>query len=77
MQGTSATGQSFLNLRGLGGVRTLMLMDGRRVAPTSYDGTTDANVIPTSLIKSVDVVTGGASAAYGSDAFGGCRQFYP
>ena len=75
VQGTSATGQSYLNLRGLGGTRTLMLMDGRRVAPTSYDGTTDANVIPTSLIKSVDVVTGGASAVYGSDALAGVVNF--
>src|SRR6185437_12130056 len=44
---------------------------GRRVMPTSYDGTTDANILPVSLIKRIDTVTGGASAAYGSDAIAG------
>ena len=64
-------GQSNFNLRSLGTNRTLLLLDGRRVMPTSYDGTTDGNIIPVSLIKRVDVVTGGASAAYGSDAVAG------
>ena len=67
----SAPGQSLFNLRGLGGTRTLLLLDGLRVMPTSYDGTTDANILPVSLIKRVDTVTGGASAAYGSDAVAG------
>ena len=74
-QGTSPQGQSSLNLRGLGGLRTLMLLDGRRVSPTAYDGSTDANIIPTGLVKRVDVVTGGASAAYGSDALAGVVNF--
>ncbi len=61
-------GQSTFNLRGLGSTRTLLLIDGKRLAPTSYDGTTDVNILPLSLVKRVDTVTAGASAAYGSDA---------
>ncbi len=71
---TSATGAgsgSYLNLRNLGVQRTLVLVDGRRFAPSSRDGSTDINLIPDALIKRVDVVTGGASAAYGSDAVAG------
>jgi len=66
-----APGASTFNLRGLGPTRTLLLVDGRRVMPTSFDGTTDANILPVSLISRVDTVTGGASAAYGSDAVAG------
>ena len=72
--GTSATGAltgSYLNLRNLGVQRTLVLVDGRRFAPSSRDGSTDLNLIPDGLIKRVDIVTGGASAAYGSDAVAG------
>lgn len=64
-------GASNLDLRGLGPSRTLLLVDGRRFAPTDPTGGVDINVIPTSLIKRVEVVTGGASAAYGSDAVSG------
>ncbi len=74
-QGTGPAGHSTLNLRGLGSLRTLVLLDGRRLPPTSYDGTIDANIIPTSLVRRVDVVTGGASAAYGSDAVAGVVNF--
>ena len=61
----------YVNLRGLGTGRTLVLLDGRRVAPSSTTGTTDLNLLPQSLVQRVDVVTGGASAAYGSDAVAG------
>jgi len=63
---TTTNGATNANLRGLGGVRTLVLLDGRR-----FTGSNDLNSIPLSLVKSVDVVTGGASAAWGSDAVAG------
>lgn len=68
---SEAIGTSYFNLRGLGFARTLTLLDGRRLAPTSPDGIVDTNVIPLSLIDRVEIVTGGASAAYGSDAVSG------
>ncbi len=72
-----------LNLRGLGttGVnpkgplRTLVMFDGLRVPATTYIGTVDTNVIPNMLISRVDTVTGGASAAWGSDAVAGVVNF--
>ena len=64
-----------LNLRGIGGIRTLILMDGVRVPPTTYIGTVDTDVIPQLLVKQVEVVTAGASAAYGSDAVAGVVNF--
>lgn len=72
-----------LNLRGLGTptnnpkgpLRTLILMDGIRVAPTTFIGTIDTNVVPNLLVQRVDVVTGGASAAWGSDAVAGVVNF--
>lgn len=66
-----SAGQSFANLRGLGANRTLVLLDGQRFVPSTSIGTVDIGVIPTALIQRVDVVTGGASAAYGSDAVAG------
>lgn len=66
---------SFLNLRNLGAQRTLLLLDGRRAAPSALLGTTDTNLLPQELIKRVDIVTGGASAAYGSDAVSGVVNF--
>ena len=66
---------AFLNLRGLGQNRVLTLLDGRRVTPTTADGRVDVNTFPDLLIKRVDVVTGGASAAYGSDAVAGVVNF--
>jgi iron complex outermembrane recepter protein len=71
--GTS--GQSFANLRGLGANRTLVLLDGQRFVPSTSLGTVDIGVIPSALIQRVDVVTGGASAAYGSDAVAGVVNF--
>ena len=64
-------GASNLDLRGLGSARTLLLVDGRRFASTSPGGGVDVNVLPAPLIKQLEIVTGGASAAYGSDAVSG------
>lgn len=70
-------GESFstLDLRGLGPQRTLILIDGERVSASSVSGVVDINSIPTGLIERVDVVTGGASAVYGSDAIAGVVNF--
>ncbi len=74
---TSASiGSSNFDLRGLGTARTLLLLDGRRVAPTDPAGTIDTNIIPAGLIRSVEIVTGGASAAYGSDAVSGVVNIF-
>ncbi len=72
--GTDA-GQSVVNMRGLGANRTLVLLDGRRMVPSTYNGTVDINVLPQSLLLRTDVVTGGASAAYGTDAVAGVVNF--
>jgi len=76
-RGGSSSGGSFLDLRGLNGqggtatARTLVLVDGRRHVPTDPRGMVDLNMIPSSLIERTEVVTGGASAAWGSDAIAG------
>lgn len=61
----------YANLRNIGAQRTLVLVDGRRHVPTFSDGTVDLNLIPTALIQRSEVVTGGASASWGSDAVAG------
>jgi iron complex outermembrane recepter protein len=61
----------FLDLRGLGPSRTLVLVDGQRFVPTTADGLLDTDVIPAALVDRVEVVTGGASASWGSDAVSG------
>jgi iron complex outermembrane receptor protein len=66
---------NYLNLRGLGITRSLVLLDGVRVPPTSFAGGVDINTLPQALVQRVDVVTGGASAAYGSDALVGVINF--
>lgn len=68
-------GINALNLRNLGTVRTLVLIDGRRSVGSTVTGVVDVNTIPQSLVERVDVVTGGASAAYGSDAVAGVTNF--
>jgi len=68
-------GQSYASLRGLGAKRTLILMDGRRLQPSNPDGSVDLNTIPEALIENVEVITGGASTAYGSDATAGVVNF--
>jgi outer membrane receptor protein involved in Fe transport len=68
-------GLSAFSLRGLGASRTLTLIDGQRVVPANVTGVTDVSQFPQLLVKRVDVVTGGASASYGSDAVGGVVNF--
>lgn len=68
-------GQSYSDLRGLGPNRSLVLLDGRRLMSSSPDGAIDLNTIPSSLVGSVEVITGGASATYGSDAVAGVTNF--
>lgn len=75
--GPAGGGQAFVNLRGLGSQRTLSLLDGKRF-PTgagSSAGAVDISQFPSALIERVEVVTGGASAAYGSDAVAGVLNF--
>lgn len=64
-------GQANIQLRGLGRQRTLVLMDGRRLPGSNSDGSVDINALPSALIENVEVITGGASAVYGSDAVAG------
>ena len=68
-------GLSSLALRGLGTIRTLTLLDGQRVVGANVTGVPDVSLFPQILVKRVDVVTGGASASYGSDAVGGVVNF--
>lgn len=69
--GSFNVGAQIVNLRGIGVTRNLILVDGRRFAPTTREGSVDLNLIPAILVARTDVVTGGASAAYGSDALAG------
>ncbi len=70
------TGTATVDLRGIGAFRTLVLMNGKRTAPGDpINPSTDLNTIPTALIKRVEVLTGGASAIYGSDAVAGVVNF--
>lgn len=64
-------GISLVSLRQLGVNRTLVLFDGRRVNASTLVGGVDMNLIPDSIVQRIDIVTGGASAAWGSDAVGG------
>lgn len=66
---------SFLNLRSLGPVRNLVLFDGMRLSPSSTTGAVDIYNLPEMLVQRVDVVTGGVSAVYGSDAVSGVVNF--
>jgi len=68
-------GLSSFSLRNLGTIRTLTLLDGQRVTPANVTGVVDVSQFPQLLMKRVDVVTGGASASYGSDAIGGVVNF--
>ncbi len=76
----NATGVANVALRGLGPTRTLILIDGRRLGPGDPQGAdgaaADVNFIPTALVSGVDVLTGGASAVYGSDAVAGVVNFH-
>lgn len=64
-------GQSNIDLRGLGANRNLVLVDGRRPMVSASNQTVDLNTIPQGLIERIDVLTGGAGAAYGADAIAG------
>jgi len=68
-------GGSYLNMRNLGANRTLVLFDGSRVVPADKRGSVNVDTLPTALVRTIDVVTGGASAAYGADALGGVTNF--
>lgn len=70
-----SAGINALSLRNLGEGRTLVLLDGRRSVGSTIYGWVDINTIPQALVDRVEVVTGGASAAYGSDAVGGVVNF--
>jgi iron complex outermembrane receptor protein len=74
--GAGTGGQSQADLRGLGGQRTLVLLNGRRIAAHPFNGdSVDLNVIPLSALDRVEVLRDGASAVYGSDAIGGVVNF--
>jgi outer membrane receptor protein involved in Fe transport len=64
-------GAAVIDLRGLGPQRNLVMINGKRAVPYSHDGQVDTTMIPTALIERIDIVTGGASAVYGSDAMSG------
>ena len=68
-------GRALVSLRGLGAVRTLVLVNGQRYVSASATSSVDINNIPASLVERIDLVTGGASAVYGSDAVAGVVNF--
>ncbi len=71
-----ASGTATVDLRNLGSVRTLVLVNGRRTAPgDAWATSTDLNFIPSFLVKRVDILTGGASSTYGADAVTGVVNF--
>jgi outer membrane receptor protein involved in Fe transport len=73
--GGGGGGRATLNLRSLGAVRNLVLLDGRRLPPSGVLGEVDVNNVPQSMIAGVETITGGASAVYGSDAMSGVVNF--
>ena len=68
-------GSAYVNLRGLGSNRNIVLLDGVRIVPVDLNGRVDLNTIPLALIDRVDVLTGGASSTYGADAVAGVVNF--
>jgi len=68
-------GGSYLNMRGMGDQRTLILIDGARTVPADRNSSVNIDNIPSALLQRVEVVTGGASAAYGADALAGVTNF--
>jgi outer membrane receptor protein involved in Fe transport len=71
----NSAGPSVINLHALGSNRNLVLLDGRRLPLSDISGNVDTNLIPDAILSSVDVITGGASAVYGSDAMSGVVNF--
>lgn len=74
-QGSDAFGAQVLELRNFGQSRSLVLINGTRAEPFGFRNSVDVNSIPSSLIKRVDVLTGGAAAVYGADAVAGVVNF--
>ncbi len=68
-------GASFVDLRGLGAARNIVLLDSKRLVPANLNGNVDLNNIPLALLERVDVLTGGASTTYGADAVSGVVNF--
>ncbi|PZP33387.1 MAG: energy transducer TonB [Roseateles depolymerans] len=74
--GASTGGASFANLRGVGANKTLVLLNGRRIANNAFDGSApDLNMIPLAALDRVEVLRDGASSLYGTDAIGGVINF--
>ena len=71
----SSNGRAFIDLRGLGINRNLVLIDGRRGMGSTGGGVVDVNTIPPALIERVEVISGGAAATYGPDAVAGVVNF--
>lgn len=71
----SSNGRAFIDLRGLGSGRNLVLVDGRRPMGSLSSGTVDVNTIPSSLTERVEIITGGAASTYGADAVSGVVNF--
>jgi iron complex outermembrane recepter protein len=68
-------GVTSVNLRGLGAERNLVLMDGKRMTPYNINGIVDVSTIPQAMLERIDILTGGASTVYGSDAMSGVINF--
>jgi outer membrane receptor protein involved in Fe transport len=68
-------GRASVDLRGLGPQRTLVMLNGRRLAPSGIGTAVDLNNLPQALIQGAEVITGGASTVYGSDAVSGVVNF--
>ena len=68
-------GSTYVNLRGLGANRNLVLLNGTRIVPQGLNGLTNIDVIPVALLERMDVLTGGAGATYGADAISGVVNF--
>ena len=73
---SQSAGAANVNLRGLGAKRTLVLLDGRRMVPSNRLGAVDINLFPEAMVERVEVVTGGASAVYGTDAVAGVVELH-
>ena len=73
--GSTNNGGNTLSLRNFGPARTLVLMNGHRIAPNNQDGSVNIDVLPQMVVERVDIVTGGASAIYGSDAVAGVVNY--
>jgi len=72
---SGAAGLNTVSMRNLGSGRTLILIDGHRTVASTLDGAVDTNLVPQGLIKSIEIVTGGASSVYGSDAVAGVVNY--